>query len=440
MAIIEPVPDTPTPTPPQSSTGGPAAPAPSAGSGPSETMAGWANQTSPSPRNLEETLKSFDSIPFFMQDLDPSNVANDPAAQTKLEALQALAFDGTPDEVAANFKEQGNTNFVHKRFREAAGFYTQAIEAGPEDKALRETLHVNRAACNLELQNYGMCLRDTSATLAINPRNIKAYYRAARALLALDRSADCVKTCDLALTIDDANQAIAALRKKAQERDDLVKRQALEKAERERRKRETEAALTQAFLSRGLWLESSPRPPDNPTPAHFDPEELPPHSSPKLPLVAPPSSSSSSSTVRWQAPDPIRTPLVLPVFFIYPAHAQSDLIQCYAEDTPLHLHLESMFPSPPSLPWDTKGEYVADNLNVYATTHKQRLLKLGKKLTLRQIMDQAAKDSPDPKKPQDRDGMVMRDGMLSLVVVPKGDEEKAWVERFKKQRDEAKKQ
>jgi hypothetical protein len=55
-------------------------------------------------------------------------------------------------EVAQNFKEQGNEYFRGKRYREALGFYTQGVEAKADDGRLREALLLNRAACNLELR------------------------------------------------------------------------------------------------------------------------------------------------------------------------------------------------------------------------------------------------------------------------------------------------
>jgi hypothetical protein len=54
-------------------------------------------------------------------------------------------------EVAQNFKEQGNEYYKSKRYREALGFYTQGVDAKPIDAALEESLLSNRAACNLEL-------------------------------------------------------------------------------------------------------------------------------------------------------------------------------------------------------------------------------------------------------------------------------------------------
>lgn len=54
-------------------------------------------------------------------------------------------------EVAKNFKDEGNEYFKGKRYREALGFYTQGIDAKPEDPKIQEVLLCNRAACNLEL-------------------------------------------------------------------------------------------------------------------------------------------------------------------------------------------------------------------------------------------------------------------------------------------------
>lgn len=57
-------------------------------------------------------------------------------------------------EIAQNFKEQGNDYFKGKRYREAFGFYTQGLDVKPTDSALQEALYCNRAACNLELSMW----------------------------------------------------------------------------------------------------------------------------------------------------------------------------------------------------------------------------------------------------------------------------------------------
>lgn len=172
--------------------------------------------------------------------------------------------------------------------------------------------------------------------------------------------------------------------------------------------------------ARGLWIQNTARPPDNPHPPHFDPESLP----------------ASSKSETWRAPDPIRTPVVFPVVFLYPQHRQSDLISHFHEDSTLGSHLDAMFPPHPaeSMPWDANREYQSDNLNLYATTHAKRLLRIGKKLTLREAIDHCARDA-DRDNSMERDGLALQDGLLSLIVLPKGKAEKEWIETFKNDRD-----
>ena len=103
------------------------------------------------------------------------------------------------------------------------------------------------------------------------------------------------------------------------------------------------------------------------------------------------------------------------------------------EDTTFGAHIEAMFP--PQVPppeWDKKGEYTANNLVIYAPTHRKRLLKVGKKMTLRDVC-KAAK----AKEGQPLDGLELKDGCLSFVVMPKGEVETKWVEDYKKSREES---
>jgi len=94
-----------------------------------------------------EFLKDMQRHPLFMQSLDP----NDAAENVELEALKALAYEGTPLEIAQNFKEQGNEAYLEKRFRDALEFYSKGIAAKSGDLTLDRLLLLNRAAVNLEL-------------------------------------------------------------------------------------------------------------------------------------------------------------------------------------------------------------------------------------------------------------------------------------------------
>lgn len=90
-----------------------------------------------------------------------------------------------------------------------------------------------------------------------------------------------------------------------------------------------------------------------------------------------------------------------------------------------------MFPPESSPPdWDKNGEYVNGKLSVYAMTHRKRLLKVGKNMTLRDVFDAAKAKEGDPK-----DGLEVKDGCLTFAVLPRGDVEKKWIEEYKKARD-----
>lgn len=136
---------------------------------------------------------------------------------------------------------------------------------------------------------------------------------------------------------------------------------------------------------------------------------------------------------RFDPEDPTGTTLILPVFFLYPQHATSDIISDFIEDTTFAAHIEAMFPpqSPPP-EWDKNGEYLSGNLVVYAPTYRKRLLKVGKKMTLRDVCKAAKAVQGQP-----TDGLELKDGCLSFVVMPKGEVEKKWIEEYKKTRQDS---
>lgn len=170
-------------------------------------------------------------------------------SNTTLEALRSLAFSGTPNEQAVNFKKHGNDYFKGKRFREAIGFYDKAIEAEPDSEdGLLLSLYLNRAACHLELHNYRSTLRDTSKALGLDPTSSKAFFRAAKALMALNKLVEAVDCCDHALSNDQNNNEVQALKASIVKKAKQLERSEREGKERERRKKALQNALKQAFL------------------------------------------------------------------------------------------------------------------------------------------------------------------------------------------------
>jgi hypothetical protein len=124
--------------------------------------------------SVDELVKEMKRIPLFMTSLE--DVDGDGEENVQLEALKALAYEGTRAEIAQNFREQG-TELVRteKRYREARDFYTKALQAlkspppetdpesGPKiveideeaeakkERLIEEVCLVNRALCNLEM-------------------------------------------------------------------------------------------------------------------------------------------------------------------------------------------------------------------------------------------------------------------------------------------------
>ena len=142
-------------------------------------------------KSPSELWASLNRTPLFMTSIDESDGAG--GENVELEALKALAYEGPPLEVTANFKEQGNDCFREKRWKDAVEFYTKGLavvlderrkkgeksaeiarpdgsdrvlEHGGADlkprrelvgdekemAKMKEILLLNRAACNLELR------------------------------------------------------------------------------------------------------------------------------------------------------------------------------------------------------------------------------------------------------------------------------------------------
>jgi Cns1/TTC4 Wheel domain len=140
--------------------------------------------------------------------------------------------------------------------------------------------------------------------------------------------------------------------------------------------------------------------------------------------------SSNPYVPYFDPEDPTQKTLIIPVFFLYPQHATSDVIPEFVENTPFSAHITAMFPpKAPPPQWDSKGEYVDGRLVIYAMTHRKRLLKVGKNMSLRDVCN-AAKRKGEP-----NDGLEVKDGCLTFVILPKGNVEIKWVEEYKQTRD-----
>ena len=235
-------------------------------------------------------------------------------------------------------------------------------------------------------ENYGQCKKDCAEALKLNHRNVKAWYRAASACLALDQIEAALDACNSGLQYDAQNTALRSLRTKIENRQAVLSAQEKEKQDRLSRARSEKGALAQAFKTRNITIRSTPTPPEIP-----------------------------ESSIALSSPlDPTST-LSFPTMFLYPLHAQTDFIKAFAEDSSLAEHLEYILP----LPWDESGEYRAEDVECYMETTEGGLIKAGKKLTLAKLLGSGK--------------VEVLDGLVKVNVVPKA-RAGEWIADFKKRR------
>nr|POE93471.1 hsp70/hsp90 co-chaperone cns1 [Quercus suber] len=370
-------------------------------------------------KSVDEVLAEMKRVPLFMNNLDDMDEDNE-----QLQALHAIAYEGTRAEIAANFKTQGNELVQVKKWLDAREFYTKALQAlhGPvqpqpqpqdpaagakvieldehaeeaTERALAEACHANRALCNLEMKNYGSCNRDCAAALRLNPLNVKAWYRAGAACLALDKLPEALDACANGLAADPASAALRSLRTRIHAREATQTTLARARAERLQRERDERATLQHALRGRGIVVRES-RGGDGGGGGDAAPDLHDASMALEKPLDA-------ASTLR------------LPVLLLYPLAAQSDLVKACGEDEALGAHLEYILPPP----WDEEGAYAAvGEVECYVETAQGGLVKAGKNVSLLRVL---------------AGGKVeVVDGLVKVNVVPRT-QAAGWIEQFKLRR------
>ncbi|KAF5026853.1 hypothetical protein F66182_1048 [Fusarium sp. NRRL 66182] len=358
-------------------------------------------------KTVDEVWQELNKSPLFMTDLDP-NEENDDIA-----ALQALAYEGSPLENGQEFKERGNESFKARGYVDAKEFYGKgiAILAGEERKRARgeqtansegemdsqeeiknqretlEALYVNRAACHLAIKNYRSCWLDCAAALRLNPRNLKAYYRSARALLAVDRIQEADDVCARGLELDESNASLKSVAgdiiKRAKEMDALRKRD----AEREAKEKQRAMLVKAALRARSIPTRTTAQPPEM--------EDA------RIALIP--------------DPDDPRSTLAFPTVLLYPLHLESDFVKAFEETHSLEDHLNYILP----LPWDSEGAYTPAGVEAFVETKQGGLLKMGKRVSLLKVLGTGK--------------VEVVDEVVRIFVVPK-DRAEAWTKEHKAKR------
>jgi hypothetical protein len=352
-------------------------------------------------KTAEEILADLNKSPLFMTELEEND---------DLAALQALAYEGTALENSSDFKERGNESFKERGWADAKEFYTKGINIlfleerkrakgeitknpegvpdSPEEissqKKVLEQLYINRAACHLELKNYRSCWLDCGAALRLNPTNVKAFYRSAKALLAVGKIVEADDACARGLAIEEGNKALKAIAEEIIKKNEAATAKQKRENERLAKEKHRELLLKAALRARNIRTRKTNQPPEMEDAA--------------VSLVPDPD-------------DPTST-LSFPTVLLYPVHLESDFIKAFNETETIEQHLSYVFP----LPWDQAKEYTVSKVECYIETVSGGLLKMGKKVSLLKVLGTGNVEAVDD--------------VVRIFVLPKSKAED-WVKEFK---------
>ncbi|KAI3760216.1 hypothetical protein L1987_50607 [Smallanthus sonchifolius] len=252
--------------------------------------------------------------------------------QTESELADLDAISALKESAAIELKEEGNkyVKMGKKHYSEAIKCYTRAIN----QKALSDTetsiLFSNRAHVNLLLGNYGRALSDSEEAIKLSPANVKAFYRAAKASLSLNKLVEAKAFSEKGLDQNPDNEELKTLKKQIDSQiSELQQREAqVSKALK------TAKDLVSAIEDRELKIGQ----------ATF--QKL---SGLKKPIL------DKDHILHW------------PVLLLYAEVMSSDFIEdfCETDMFSAHLGLISFSHSAEPLPWDKENAYTRDAIELY---------------------------------------------------------------------------
>ncbi|CAE6448458.1 unnamed protein product [Rhizoctonia solani] len=368
--------------------------------------------------------RKIDDVPLFMRNKLPTYFPDNSHLPVHGEPE---IFKGTSNEVALQFKNKGNDFFQRQKWSDAREAYIEALEFCPNDPKLQEVLWLNMAAANLELKYWPGVLSPAARALTLNLRSIKAYYRAARALINYERYEEAIDCCERALAFDPSNEAILELMddpklggKVSNQAKTETAQQALEKVYKE---------------NRFIILQNRSFEPD---PTNF------PHIRPAIPKGK--SNPNLYCNVNFKFPERNAMDVFIGVgssvqignllLKVFPGPDQapkawysdiyfdpSNKSNKHAQLVRLQAEMKIMENAEGKHPlWDPAFQYLPHNLSIYLETYKRHVLKIEQSYTMSQVLKMVAESPED-------DQICLEGGSIILTIFrPNCKAEKLWLE------------
>eukprot|EP00826_Nyctotherus_ovalis_P051453 TRINITY_DN6428_c0_g4_i2.p1 TRINITY_DN6428_c0_g4~~TRINITY_DN6428_c0_g4_i2.p1 ORF type:complete len:344 (+),score=120.53 TRINITY_DN6428_c0_g4_i2:72-1103(+) len=282
----------------------------------------------------EKSIQEFIKHPLNATEFDP----NDPL----FEGLQVLALESDPDLIARTALEYCD-EFLKKpgkaNIKEAIMSLSEGLRKRGPNKDFHKRLLIQRAKCQLSLQNYGYALADLSEAIALFPEP-SMYDMKAGALFAIGRYKELIKMYEAypnkaelsAETVKIYENSIRGVKMEEEKE---------AKVEVEKKKKKSEKAqLISALRKKGLKIG----------------ERL--HNLPQV-LDAKITLDASGK-------------LHFPALILYEESMQSDFIKDIPEDSKLGDQIGEILYQ--GLPWDSAGIYQLGNIEVYFETNMSKPL------------------------------------------------------------------
>jgi len=204
-------------------------------------------------------------------------------------------------------------------------------------------------------------MEDCKEAIKLSPKNIKAYYRAAKAANTLGKYDEAIHMCALGLGYDASNPELAAQQSIAREESALLQ-------QKSNAKPQNNSAIREKLATKGIAL-GDPLfdMAGYPSPCYYFDEQGGYHTS---------------------------------VLFLYEEYSQTDFIQDFGEQDTFADHLNIILPDGTYPAWDGKHTYCADNVEVYfqandnSRSNKSKLVKVKKTSTLQKVLQYPAYKIP----------------------------------------------
>lgn len=303
--------------------------------------------------------QQMESHPFFASNEKLLETAAKGELSPLMQGLQQLKYsseENSPDELAKNYKDDGNFQFKLKKYRLAIAAYTEGIKCKCEDELIQVQLVTNRAAAQYHLSNYRSSFNDCVLACKIKADHLKAVKRGALCCFKLKRFDDCISWSEKALKLSPDDEELKSVLEESKVQLKETERNARREAARKKKKGKEDAALVAALKSSGVQLKEI---------AALDKIDTnnQDHLNEIMEKITPLLHAARGHRVHL-SPEKL---LVWPVLFMYPEYGETDLIEEFEENGQTFAdHLLAMFGHGIERPnWDISNKYHPDRLKVY---------------------------------------------------------------------------